>query len=281
MNSWVFQGNPNRFDVDQYLRSRSNIYWTVSQKKHREQVALGDLVFLWRARGRTNLTPGIVALGRITETCKPKSEITHQERLSDELWYDPGLEPDEVKAGIAVEEVRLTPEEGMLSLYHVTLDPLLAKMHIVTVRTGTNFPLSSQQASRLRILWESATREPEEQAYGGRAYTAKEGRLLYELHRTRERDQRLVQEAKQAFQAQHGDLHCEICGFSFAQVYGDIGEGFIEAHHKKPLNQLEPGEETQTSDLVMLCSNCHRMIHRADAPGSLEEFDSLYKSLNL
>ena len=60
----------------------------------------------------------------------------------------------------------------------------------------------------------------------------------------------------------HG-TKCQICGFDFKKKYGYIGENYIEVHHKKPLFSLDeeliPDPET---DLITICSNCHRMIHR-------------------
>jgi 5-methylcytosine-specific restriction enzyme A len=61
--------------------------------------------------------------------------------------------------------------------------------------------------------------------------------------------------------AHGGALVCEACGFDFRQIYGDRGQGFIECHHVEPLHQT--GERANTiRDLALLCSNCHRMIHR-------------------
>ena len=60
----------------------------------------------------------------------------------------------------------------------------------------------------------------------------------------------------------HG-LSCVACGFNFEKVYGEWGKDFIEVHHIKPLSTI--GEEVATDpekDLVPVCSNCHRMIHR-------------------
>jgi len=60
----------------------------------------------------------------------------------------------------------------------------------------------------------------------------------------------------------HG-LRCKACDFDFLETYGDVGKGFIEVHHKKPLFSLD--EEVNVNaetDLVPVCANCHRMIHR-------------------
>lgn len=63
------------------------------------------------------------------------------------------------------------------------------------------------------------------------------------------------------------ELHgftCKVCSFNFEDVYGERGKEYIEVHHVKPLNSLK-GEEQYfdpRTDLVPVCSNCHRMIHR-------------------
>lgn len=60
----------------------------------------------------------------------------------------------------------------------------------------------------------------------------------------------------------HG-CKCMACGFDFEKAYGRVGEGFIEVHHIKPLYSLdEEVEVNPQTDLVCLCSNCHRMVHR-------------------
>ena len=38
----------------------------------------------------------------------------------------------------------------------------------------------------------------------------------------------------------------------------------LEAHHRIPLCDLEPGTKTKLSDLAMVCANCHRMLHRGN-----------------
>lgn len=60
----------------------------------------------------------------------------------------------------------------------------------------------------------------------------------------------------------HG-TRCMVCDFDFEEVYGELGKDFIEVHHTKPLSSLEYEVEVNPEeDLVCLCSNCHRMIHR-------------------
>lgn len=90
-----------------------------------------------------------------------------------------------------------------------------------------------------------------------------EGKESLKLHLIRERNQYLITKAKQKFKIEHNNkLFCEACGFDFTEKYGDLGIGFIEAHHIKPVSEMNQNEKTKIEDIVMLCSNCHSMIHR-------------------
>ena len=50
--------------------------------------------------------------------------------------------------------------------------------------------------------------------------------------------------------------------FDFFKIYGEHGKGYIECHHLKPVSKMNEGDETKLSDLSLVCSNCHRMIHK-------------------
>ena len=82
------------------------------------------------------------------------------------------------------------------------------------------------------------------------------GKELYLSVRS-ERDSTLRSEAI----AIHG-LDCMGCNFSFEANYGALGEGFIEVHHAIPLADAGERATDPATDLVVLCANCHRMVHR-------------------
>lgn len=104
------------------------------------------------------------------------------------------------------------------------------------------------------------------------AFTRPEGRLIQSIHLRRERNFQLINEAKKLFKKTHGGkLFCEICRFSFEEVYGSIGENFIEAHHIIPVSQMKIDHRTSISELMMLCSNCHRMAHRENGMETLQD----------
>jgi 5-methylcytosine-specific restriction protein A len=88
-----------------------------------------------------------------------------------------------------------------------------------------------------------------------------EGRYLLRFHIVRERNPGLRRRKIRSVLARDKSLACEACQFDFGQTYGDRGLGYIECHHVEPLH--ETGERsTNINDLALLCSNCHRMIHR-------------------
>jgi predicted HNH restriction endonuclease len=82
-----------------------------------------------------------------------------------------------------------------------------------------------------------------------------------------ERSKLLRDYAIESFTAQ-GRISCSCCTFNFEEFYGpEIGGGFIEIHHIKPIFQYEDENLIKTIgaailNLTPVCSNCHRMIHR-------------------
>ncbi len=87
-----------------------------------------------------------------------------------------------------------------------------------------------------------------------------------------ERNQALRNEAIKI----HGTT-CKVCGFDFKAKYGDLGEGFIEIHHLKPMFSIKREIKVNPQkDLVPLCSNCHKMIHRnAKQPLTIKELTKI------
>lgn len=92
--------------------------------------------------------------------------------------------------------------------------------------------------------------------------SVEEGAVLYKYHKVRERASEIVKLKKKDTLAREGKLLCEVCGFDFHESYGDIGKGFIECHHKTPLASIKSTTQTALGDLALVCSNCHRMLHK-------------------
>ena len=98
------------------------------------------------------------------------------------------------------------------------------------------------------------------------------------------RSSELRKAAIKVFSNKDGTINCAVCGAELSEKYGTYGKGFIEIHHKKPVCQYgdEDVEKVLTaaiSNLVPLCPNCHRMIHKATEL-SFEDFEKMYKARN-
>ena len=101
---------------------------------------------------------------------------------------------------------------------------------------------------------EAESDRPEERVSLGR-----EGKSQAVISRVRERSPRLRAAALEI----HGYL-CQVCGFDFEGTYGAWGREFAEVHHVQELGAAPTAgvEVDPCTDLAVVCSNCHRMIHR-------------------
>lgn len=93
------------------------------------------------------------------------------------------------------------------------------------------------------------------------------------LHYRVERNRKLAAKVKDV-----RGFKCEACGFDFSSEYGEIGYGYIEAHHLTPLAKLDAGKIRldPKTDFAVLCSNCHSMIHRSEFVSDIASFQKKY-----
>jgi predicted HNH restriction endonuclease len=102
--------------------------------------------------------------------------------------------------------------------------------------------------------------------------TALEGESFSAESDFRSRNRALVAAKKHLF-----DFHCEICGFSFEEKYGEIGEDFIIAHHLRPISSGPT--VTTLDDIALVCSNCHSMVHMRNPPYLVQEMKTILNGL--
>jgi 5-methylcytosine-specific restriction protein A len=107
-----------------------------------------------------------------------------------------------------------------------------------------------------------------------------EARRRYLMSEAAHRDRGLVEQLRDLYEGE-----CQICGWSPRQQYK---EELCEAHHVRWLSR---GGNDALSNLVLVCPNHHRAIHRCDAPfdfehwafkfgGNLERLNSKRHELN-
>lgn len=115
--------------------------------------------------------------------------------------------------------------------------------------------LSAKQVSILERQLPKATA-----AFGKKA-EAMEGRLVRCVRNARVRDAKLAQIKKT-----QSDYACEICDFHFERVYGELGRSYIVVHHLQPIGSRRRATRTTLAELVVVCPNCHVMLHREKPP---------------
>ena len=163
--------------------------------------------------------------------------------------------------------------------------------HATEVKNGANSIQIRKTADRMITLKEnlfgqtnagSATTLIEtmrKTAVDAEEIVGKEGRLLTRLHVYKERDRRFVQRVRKYYKHQSdGLLVCEACGAVPTEVYGPTGESCMEAHHKVPIEQLQPDSVTVVGDMAMICASCHRVVHSQKPCLTIEAVNTLVET---
>jgi predicted HNH restriction endonuclease len=102
-----------------------------------------------------------------------------------------------------------------------------------------------------------------------------EGRIIEKTHKARERNYQVIDLAKSNFKRKYGRLICQVCKFDFEEKYGKIGVDFIEGHHTIAVSEMSPEHKTKPEEIAMLCSNCHRMVHKKRPWITMEQLSEL------
>jgi predicted HNH restriction endonuclease len=145
---------------------------------------------------------------------------------------------------------------------YVNLYALATWVNLSKTEGDFTFQMRPQLARALeRLGWVKGARAPDEPSDPA-AYLEGEERRLFIRHR--QRDARLRKAKLSDVLKKTARLRCEVprCGFDFTRKYGDLGYGFAEVHHLVPLHKLRRPKKNRLQDVAVICSNCHRMIHR-------------------
>jgi hypothetical protein len=147
MNYWIFQGNPDIFNLNTYIKNNLKITWSVRQKHFASYMYPGDEVFIWRSAGRANEISGIVAYGYIVSRPKEMAD----DLATQGLWTlgDPALIELRVLINLAntcISTKNIVRREWLKN------DPITAELMILKQAAGTNYRINRQQADRLKSL---------------------------------------------------------------------------------------------------------------------------------
>jgi predicted HNH restriction endonuclease len=259
MRYWVIKGKPSENDFAEILVPERHDTWHSGQP--RKAWARGDRLFFWESSPAKRL----VGLGIIERIRNEKDEVGRS-------LFDVKYLTSQFDSPLSIEELREQFAEDL---------PSFLKRDVA----GTVFTLTTEQGEHLYRLvmisnpeWRSTWADislddtalfPDIDAV---SLSGVEGRRVWATHLRRERDPRVIEAKKRQTINETGKLECEVCTFDFEKAYGNIGRSFCETHHIKPLSANVEETETKLEDLAVLCSNCHRMIHRTRPIKSVTEF---------
>lgn len=170
MTTWIFQGNPTRFDIEGYLATAKRVRWTVRQ--HRAEIATGDRVFFWVAGAGQKERAGIIAAGRIADS----PALVPDDPAASPYWRA-ALPGDELRVNVDLDSC--PGERARIRRQALVNDPNLGNLSILRQPSGTNFLLTDEQAIRLEALWLSGT-EPSPPAGPAAPGMASQGRASYD-----------------------------------------------------------------------------------------------------
>lgn len=243
-----FSGNQTEQTVAKPPKKR-NPAWV------RDELILAlDLYFRCPPSSTSEKNPEIIALSQLLNSLPIHPQKTEYQKfrnpsgvymkLCNFLRFDPNYEGSGLKAGGKLEEKIWNEFYKNKNHLKNVVQAIISNASAIERPTETEIELENEEFQ--------------------------EGKILTKLHKTRERSPGLSQKKKSKVFNETGKLACEICGFDFLKFYGEIGQGFAECHHTKPVSELKKNETTKLKDLSIVCANCHRIIHRTKPMLTLE-----------
>ncbi len=266
MRYWVVKAKPKHLWPDGSTTKGDTCKWWGQVPK---ELSVGDRLFFWKAKPALTL----YSLGQLESILPPEK---------DPPWsFEVRFLTNDFKQQPTIQELKSLKWNGGLPSF------------LKRGPAGTVFPLSVEEAhllyryavscnASIARTWNDIKFSP---VPGGDSLpdvdeSAIEGNVRFVRHLSRERDTSIVKKKKEVVLHKTGKLECEVCGFDFTAAYGELGKGFCEVHHIVPLSQLQKGRRTKLSDLAIICSNCHRMIHRTHPIKNIKQFRRVLKKAN-
>ncbi len=148
MQTWIFQGNPDQFDLDAYLgTSPTQLPWLVT--RYSQQIEVGDRVFIWRTQGSAKAVAGVIAEATVVAPTMPRPESAD----AAPFWRDNAEQAVEERPRALLRLNRVASTREVLRREWLAHDPVLSDLPNLKMAAGTNYPVTPQQAVRLYALW--------------------------------------------------------------------------------------------------------------------------------
>ena len=133
--TWVFQANPQIYDLREALKHLKRFRWSVRQFK--DEIHAGDTAYLWLAGSKG----GLLARGTV------KSEPEIMEELPEEIPFN--VNPEKTENELRVEIEVDTVFDHPMTREDLQAHPTLRNASLITMPQATNFKLSPDEAKAL------------------------------------------------------------------------------------------------------------------------------------
>jgi hypothetical protein len=287
MTTFIFQGNPDRFDIDGYLAgAKERVSWLMTSSY--KEITAGDRVFIWRAKGTKRLyqSSGIIAECIV----EGSASIRPDDPEAVPFW----TEKSDANAAYRVwlRLFRVAAKGTLLGEKQIAGNPRLTNVGPIGYRAGTNYKLKPSESEELNKLWnnfvnsryfEEIKHEFDVQVsiFEKLSLTRLIEEYQSDLSKIADRPAR-YQVSTFVFQRNplvkaiarvRAGFRCEVPDCvtpSFASI---SDEPYCEVHH---LLRLAGGGKDTIENVVCVCANHHRELHVGKRR---EELTSLLRSI--
>jgi hypothetical protein len=155
MRTWIFQGNPDDFDIDGYLATRPvELPWLVT--RYADQIAVGDRVYIWRTQGSGDRDKaGVIAEAEVIAPAALRPESPD----AVPFWRTGGDEATALHNRAMLRLVRIARPREVIQRRWCMEDPVLRDLLNLRMAAGTNYLLTEEHAERLAALWSRTGRD--------------------------------------------------------------------------------------------------------------------------
>ena len=154
-SSWIFQANPDSFDIDEAIRELKEITWKVN--RYKDQVHAGGTVYIWKSGENA----GIIAVGKILGEPALLKDLEIEKRFIPQKAAGKNEDEEFIGVRVSVEQVL----GSMIRRQDLLSDPLLGSMQILRQSQGTNFVLNDKEAKAIHDLVYSSNSKPKNLEY--------------------------------------------------------------------------------------------------------------------
>lgn len=243
--TWIFQGNPDTFEMDRYLMEVTDeITWRV--KRHKNEIEVGDIVYLWRASGKVEKAiPGIIARAVVSsEVFEGTDDVKALEYWKSEE------KKNEVVDRVRLKVLEVNREVGMIAKDQILNNEILKDLLIIKSPQGTTFPLKESEESELEKIWRDECQWNNEDRDSRENKTPRRKKVERDQI---ERSQWVVDQT-----ILRAKYKCEVPGCENILFEKENGDLYVEVHH---LVTLASGGPDTVSNTACLCPGHHREIH--------------------